>query len=58
MAYKRKTPEEKQKEIEELTSSIDGKINGFFEDEQSIAEPIIKNMIESNNFVQNQLKNE
>ena len=26
--------------------------------EQSIAEPIIKNMIESNNFVQNQLKNE
>lgn len=38
MAYKRKTPEEKQKEIEELTSSIDGKINGFFEDEQSIAE--------------------
>lgn len=38
MAFKRKTPEEKQKEIEDLTSSIDGKINDFFENEESILE--------------------
>ena len=38
MAFKKKTPEEKQKEIEDLTSSIDGKINDFFENEESILE--------------------
>src|SRR5690606_40730858 len=36
--FKKKTPEEKQKEIEDLTSSIDGKINDFFENEESILE--------------------
>lgn len=38
MTFKKKTPEEKQKEIEDLTSSIDGKINDFFENEESILE--------------------
>lgn len=38
MAYKRKTPEEKKKEIEELTSSMDEQINSYFESEENLKE--------------------
>lgn len=55
MAFKRKTPEEKQKEIEELTSSVDGKINDFFENEESIMEHM-KFMSKFYNYsIQNQM---
>lgn len=55
MAFKRKTPEEKQKEIEELTSSVDGKINAFFESEESIMEHM-KFMSKFYNYsIQNQM---
>ncbi|OES43357.1 LPD25 domain-containing protein [Domibacillus iocasae] len=38
MAYKRKTQEEKQKEIEELTASMDSQLQGYFESEEKIKE--------------------
>lgn len=36
--YKRKSPEEKQKEMDELTAAMDAQIQGYFESEEKIRE--------------------